>query len=266
MSGWENYTSRMEAVGITKRDMWVTHTKASISRRLLASPSCRLVKVNGVEQYLSVVHKTKSELDTKRIAALPGEHLAHGGLVDFAGHKWLITAVDVDDEVYEKGFMRLCNHVLRWIGQDGKLKEKWCVVEDGTKYLIGEKSSDIMTLGDARIAVTVGRDEDTREIHRGQRFLIDDPGSGEVLAYEVSKPNRFFNVYDNAGVFRYILTETNVIDEDNLELRIADYAKWRPPQKTDSDHKDSDKTLGEIVDAANKEAQTPPDDNKEGWL
>ena len=264
MESWELYESRLHPVGYTKRDMWVNHTKASIRRRLLASPSCRDVLINGIKQTVSIVHQ--SEMTVKKICALPGEHLEHGGLVDFAGNKWLITDIDADNEIYEKGLMLQCNHILRWISKDGELREKWCHVEDGTKYLIGEKAADIMSIGDARIAVTVGKDAETIELSRGLRFLIDDTDSESVLAYQITKPNKLFNVYNGKGVFKFILNEVNLTDDDNKTLRIADYTNWKPPRELDGDHVDSEITVAEIVEAAFDEAYADEDDGKEVWL
>ena len=87
-----------------------------------------------------------------------------------------------------------------------------------------------------------------------------------VLAYEISKPNRLFNVYNGSGVFRFILTETNIEDGDNLKERIANYADWKPAVKTDGDHKDSEDTIAHIVDAGKQEADRANDDNKGVWL
>lgn len=264
MEAWERYEGRLRPVGLTKREMWVNHTKASIRRRLLASPSCREVIIDGQKQTVSVVHQ--SDMSIKKICALPGERLKHGGIVDFANNKWLITELDADNEVYEKGLMEQCNHVLRWIGRDGELKEKWCVVVDGTKYLIGEKTMDIMSIGDARIAVTVGKDKDTVELARGARFLIDDEDSDAVLAYQITKPNKLFNVYNGKGVFRFILNEVNLTADDNKAMRIADYTNWAPQKATDSDHVDSELMVAEIVEMAFEDADTPQDDDKGVWL
>lgn len=244
--------------------MWVDRTQFLIDRRIRNSPSCREVSINGQKQVVSITHQ--QNMSKKRICAMHGEHLKHGGIVEFANNRWLITEVDADNEVYERGLMLQCNHKLRWIGKDGNLKEKWCVIEDGTKYLIGEYSEDIMAIGDARIALTIGKDEDTVELSRGMRFLIDDLDSNSVIAYQITKPNRLFNVYDGDGIFKFILTEVNLTDADNIALRIADYENWTPPKKLDGDHADSNYTVGQIVSQARQDAATTPSDKKEVWL
>lgn len=264
MGGWDIYERCRETFGVTKRGMWVQHTRDNIYRKMLDSPSCRIVRINDAIQTVCIVHT--AEMDQKKIFSLPGEHLEHGGLVDFSDNKWLITEMDADNQIYDKGIMQQCNHILRWISKDGVLKEKWCFVADGTKYLIGEKARELLTIGDARIAVTIGKDEDTIELARGLRFLIDDTDSEAVLAYQITKPNKMFNMFNGKGVFRFILNEVQLTADDNKQLRIADYSKWKPSMELDSDHRDSEYTVAEIVEAATIEAETPPDDDKEVWL
>ena len=263
LSVWDSYLERTSVLG-TMRDALVEQAKSSIAQMSYDSPSCRQVKINDVLQHVLVTHR--QEMTEKRICSIPGEHLVHGGIVDFANAKWLITELDADNEIYDRGLMVRCNYLLRWIGSDGKLKEKWCVIEDGTKYLIGEFSEDIMAIGDARISLTIGKDKDTSELCRGARFLIDDKDTDKPLAYQITKPNKLFNVYDGEGVFKFILNEVQLTKDDNTELRIADYTSWKPSIPKDGDHVDSDLTIGEIVDAAKAKADEQPDDNKKGWI
>lgn len=264
MSAWDRYEAYRDALGRSKREMWIQHTRTNVARKMLESPSCYDVQINDVEQTVLVI--STAEFDQKKIISLPGEHLEHGGLVTWMGNKWLITELDADGQIYDRGIMQQCNHILRWISKDGTLKEKWCHVIDGTKYLIGEKASQLITIGDARIAVTIGKDSDTIELARGLRFLIDDTDSEAVLAYQITKPNKLFNVFNGKGVFRFILNEVQLTDNDNKELRIADYYNWHPEMATDSDHVDSDYTVAQIVSAAQEAAAETPDDDKEVWL
>ena len=264
MNVWEQYESRTAGIGHSKRDMWVDHTKESIRRRLLDSPGSHYVLMAGHEQVISITHT--QDMATKRICALPDENLVHGGIVDYANTKWLITEVDADAEIYERGLMTRCNHVLRWINSDGEIREKWCIVEDGTKYLVGEKTVQMMTIGDARIAVTIGRDEDTVQLKHGMRFLIDDPDTGDVMAYKISKPNRLFNVYDEGGVFRFILTESMLEDGDNLSLRIANYSDWEPKGTDVLDHQDDDRAVEDIVSVKREYEAVESHRSKEVWI
>lgn len=263
MNLWDTYKARLEISGITKRERYLKDAKSNISSKSRHSLSCHQVRINGIEQTVTITNQ-KDSMATKKICALPGEKLVHGGLVDFANQKWLITEVDANDEVYASGLMEQCNHLLKWINKQGELIEKWCIVEDGTKYLIGEKSKDMMAIGDSRIAITIGKDRDTVELRRGKRFLIDDLDEETPLAYQITKSNKLFNLYDGRGVFRFILNEVNMTDNDNVELRIADFYNWEPEKALDSKHLDKEDTLGEVVNSA--VSKPDPSDDKEVWL
>lgn len=250
MSAWNNYLARMDVHGNTKREHALKQTQSNVIRKAASSLSYKEVLINGSPQAITILSQ-RGDLTTKRICSMPGESLLHGGLVGYSNNKWLITEIDADSEIYSIGYMRRCNYLLKWLNRDGQIIERWCVVEDGTKYLIGEKAKELMTIGDARIAITIGKDSDTNELSRGRRFLVDDLDSEAVLAYQITKPNKLFNVYGGLGVFRFILNEVNLTDDDNVELRIADYYSWKPHQKLANEHEDKDMSLDEVVSGAN---------------
>lgn len=263
MSVWDMYKSRLEVGGTTMRERTLNQTQSHISQKVVDSLSCHEVFINGIRQTVTILNQ-REDLSMKKICAMPNESLKHGSIVDFANSKWLVTEIDPNREVYTSGMMQRCNYLLKWLNKKGQIIEKWCIVEDGTKYLIGEKAEDIMSIGDARIAITIGKDEDTIELGRGKRFLVDDLDAKAPLAYQITKPNKLFNVYDGEGVFRFILNEVNMTDDDNVELRIADFYNWKPESYLDNEHLDKDVTLDEIVESATSNIEH--DDNKENWL
>ena len=233
MGVWDTYAARLNAPfdkrGNAERDSALSHIQDRMRRKITASLSYSTAVINGKEHKVAVIDM--NEIDQKKIFSMPGEDLPHGATVDWSGSKWLITQVDAHHEFCTEGRLLRCNHLLRWIDGDGNVVARWANIADGTKYLIGEKAQEMMAIGDARIVMTIGKDRDTEKIHRGDRFLIDDPDSDEVLAYEITKPNRLFNVYNGRGVYRYILNEVNLTDEDNTELRLANYYNWKPKAK-----------------------------------
>ena len=226
MGAWDRYRARLNIDGEVERQYLMQRTQDYIARGLTENLSYQHVTINDVAQDVAVIDTTA--FDEKTICSLPGETLEHGGLVYWSDSHWLITAIDAHDDVYTRGKMTRCNYKLKWIDKKGNIISRWAIVVDGTKYLIGERAEDIITVGDARIAVTIGKDRDTSQLTRGMRFIIDDMDSEEVLCYKISKPNKLFNVYDGKGVFRFIMQEVNLTDNDNVEKRIADYYSWYP--------------------------------------
>lgn len=270
MSVWSTYEARIGASGSAedpRHNSTLRHAQDRISRRITASLSYETARTNGTDIQISIKDVT-GDYTTKKIFSMPGESLPHGDIIEWEGSKWLVTEVDAHHALYAEGLMRRCNYYLRWIDNDGNIVSRWCVVEDGTKYLIGERTEDMMAIGDARIAVTIGKDRDTNKLSRGKRFLIDDMDSDEVLAYQITKPNKLFKVYNGKGVFRFILNEVNLTDDDNTEARIADYYSWKPKSDIPKSDVQTDSTFEQIVSDAKEKKEKSPDEIKESgvWL
>lgn len=226
MDVWSDYKALHNQKGLDRRTRALNREKSYLNRKVPNSLSYKTVLVNGVSTDLAIISTTK--MYQKKVCSMPEKTLVHGGLVDYANSKWIITSIDQESELYQKGLMEECNHILKWLNSDGDIIEKWCIVEDGTKYLIGEKTEEVISIGDARIAVTIPKDDDTKHLKRGMRFIIDDTESEEALTYEITKSNRLYNIYNGKGVYRFILKEDSATDKDNFELRIADYYKFYP--------------------------------------
>jgi len=110
------------------------------------------------------------------------------------------------------------------------IREQWCVIEDGTKYLTGEYEDRnfIVTRGDSRISMTIAKNEHTVKFGRENRFLIDDPDANDKLAYLLTKPLKVGKSYQGNGIYSFVLQEVVSTDDDNMELGIADYYKHFP--------------------------------------
>lgn len=270
MDVWGTYSERLTAGNPEMDPQWDAargRLQDRLRRKLISSLSYKQVRAGNEDIRLAVID-TANDYHTKKIFSEPGKLLPHGSYLTWNDAIWLVTEADPHHDVYQEGKMRQCNYYLKWINKNGDVVGRWCVVEDGTKYLIGERAKEMMAIGDARIAVTICKDHETSQINRGRRFLIDDMDSGSVLAYEVTKPNKLFNVYHGKGVFRFILGECNLSDNDNVERRIADYYNWSPDVKMDKPDIQTEDSLEEIVESAvNKKNEDQTSANgKKVWL
>ena len=228
MGVWTSYLSRMEANGSDLRSASLKRELRFLRRKLPNSLSYHSVRIDGEERQVSIIDT--DNLNAKKILSMPGEDITHGGLVEWAGQRWLITEKDSNTEVYAKGNMQQCNYLLRWISEDRRILERWCIIEDGTKYMIGEKvdSDLVITKGDSRIAMTIAKDAETIRLSRDNRFIIDDYASPSPLAYRLSKPFKLGGSYNGKGVLKYILSECNQEDTDYLVHHIANYYDYFP--------------------------------------
>ena len=239
MGVWDIYYARPGRKGADRRDLILKREQDFIRRKLPLNLSYKTLLINGQEQNAAVI--SSDNLDTKTICSLPNEDFPHGGLVYWMDQHWLITGKDADNEVYTRGTMRQCNHLLKWVNDEGKIVERWCIVEDGTKYLTGEYGDNdfIVTRGDARATMIITRDKETVKLGRKNRFIIDDSDSLTPLAYRLTKPFKLGGSYNGNGIISYVLAECNTEDSDNLELRIANYYDHFPRKEGGADTPDT---------------------------
>ena len=255
MNPWDLYQCRLNAHGNTRRDSDLIRESRFLNSKLPDSLSYHQVSINGQQKNLAVINSDKS--DTKTLCTLPGDDLPYGGIVDWMDSKWIITMRDANNEIYTRGVMRQCNYLLKWISEDGNIVERWCIVEDGTKYLTGEYGDNdfVIMRGDSRISLTLPRDEYTVQLNRDNRFLIDDYNSPNILAYRLSKPFKLGGSYNGNGVMYFILQECNTEDSDNFELHIANYYDYFPRDKISDT---SDNKIGN--------AESENDSGKKVWI
>lgn len=232
MSVWDIYESRIHVLGKDRRDASLRREQRFLWTKLPKSLSFQDAQIDSIERRVAIINT--DNLNEKFIFSMPGEDIACGSLVNWMDNYWLVTEKDAANEVYTRAKMIQCNYLLRWVDSDALIHEQWCVIEDGTKYLVGtyEDRDFVVTRGDTRLALTISKNEHTTKFKRGNRFLIDDADSELMLAYELTKPFKLGSVYNGEGVFKFVLMEVNTTDEDNQEFQVADYYKYFPREDT----------------------------------
>lgn len=229
MNPWDLYDSRRMVHGNTKRQTTYRRAYGRLTDKVVDSLSFHTAVVDGTERQLSIINS--DNLNEKKILTMPGEDIDCGGIVEWMDNHWLITEKDANNELYARAKMEQCNYLLKWVDPDSKqIIERWCIIEDGTKYLTGEYGDRqfVFLRGDSRISITIARDEYTVKLDRESRFLVDDYESGTVLAYRLTKPFKLSGVFNNKGIYRFVLSECTTEDTDNIPLHIPDYYKYFP--------------------------------------
>ena len=239
MDTWGLYQERIGVKGTTKREALLKRETRMLKSKLPDGLSYHNVLINDVEQNVEIINT--DNLDTKYIISLPGEDIDCGSTVEWMDNHWLVIEKDANTEIYSKAKMLQCNFLLKWVNDNNEIQEQWCIVEDGTKYLTGEYEDRnfIVTRGDSRISMIISKNSETLKFNRESRFLIDDPESGEQLAYSLTKPLKVGQIYNGKGVYAFVLQETATTENDNQELGIADYYKHFSKSPTDDDTVDN---------------------------
>lgn len=233
MSAWDIYEHRMSLRGNTKRESIYLREKRNLENKMPDTLSFQTLLINGIRQKATVIDT--DNLNEKFIMSLPDEDLCNGNLVEWMDNRWLIIERDANSTIYTRAKMMQCNHLLKWVTNDGLIHEQWCIIEDGTKYMSGELEDRnfVTTRGDSRIVMTIERNELTVKFNRESRFLIDDIESPHKLSYILSKPLKLGSTYNNEGVFKFVLQEVTATEDDNHELGIANYYKYFSLNSTD---------------------------------
>ena len=258
MNPWSTYQARSDLHGSNSRDRAKYALMNRLTNQIPSTLSYHNVDIDGVEQNIVIINS--DNLNQKTLCSLPGEDIRHGALIEWQNHRWLVTERDANTEIYTKCIMKQCNYLLRWINSNGQIVERWCIVEDGTKYLTGEFSDAffVATRGDSRISITLPKDEETLALNRDDRFIIDDYDSPNPLAYRLTKPFKLGGSFDENGVVIFVMTECNSENDDNPELHIANYYKYFPREDTEVDNTS--------VNTAVDDEEAVADTGRQGWI
>lgn len=268
MSVWSIYGARMDASGRDRRTRIMQREQAFLRCKQPTSLSYHTVLLDGESRELAVINS--DNLNQKTLCSLPGEDIRQGSLVEWEENHWLVTEKDANNELYTKAKMLQCNYLLRWVDDNDQIHERWCIVEDGTKYLTGEYGDNkyIITRGDSRISMTITRDEHTLRLNRNSRFLIDDYDSPNVLAYRLTKPFKLGGSFNGNGVLNFVLQECNTEDSDNFELHIANYYDHFPREEEAAEPEPSDEDEEDGLFFGDENAPKAPDEisKRKVWL
>lgn len=244
MDVWEAYGTRLNAHGITKRDAAYKREVRLLNNKLKDNLSSQEVtfypyqycynidtdqqKGNSYKQQVAIINS--DNLNQKYLYSYPEQDIQLGSLMYWMDNYWIVQERNANTTVYTKAKLIQCNHLLKWINDEHKIIEQWCVVQDGTKYLTGQYQDRqfVVTRGDSRISIQVPRNSETVKLNRESRFLVDDPDSNQKLSYLLTKPLKRGLTYNNQGVLKFVLQEVTATKYDNMKLGIADYYKYFP--------------------------------------
>lgn len=181
------------------------------------------VLVNNKPMQLMIVHDTDLNVHKKKIKSRHEDIFNLGDYVIWNDQVWLITLVDPDNKTWNRGYMYLCTILLRWQNSEGRIVERWCYSEDYTKYSMGEKGNSTITVGDYQYGLTIPVDEETKQLNRTNRFVIDYEGVYPPDTYRMTGKKGFLSdvrYVDKGGVMTVTLSyeQFNEVTDKLIEL------------------------------------------------
>lgn len=230
---WNLYSANLHVQGETRRDRVIAQTQRIINSRITNSAAYKQVLIDGCPQCLSI--RSGSELYHKKIAAMPNERIHVGSIVYWNERYFLITASDVEDEIYQSGEMFQCNIYLKWQNEKGEIIGRYGYSEVKSQFTDGITEGNAMMKIVQTVNIKLPLDSETVKLRRDKRFLIDvvtEKPSAYILtnrnvtSYNFTPANinntaEAFNGQDKLLVLT--LSQTQLSEKDNCELMIADY-------------------------------------------
>ena len=192
------------------------------------------VLVNEIPMQIMIIKDTDGNTYKKKIKSRHKDIIKLGDYVKWNNQIWMITLLDSDDKAWNRGYMYLCEILLRWQDDNGNIIERWGYSEDYTKYSMGESGNSTITVGDYQYGITLPVDEYTKKLNRENRFVVDFEGNYPPDTYRLTGKKGFISDYryfDKGGVFTITLsyeqfnkvTDKLVKLENNTEVWICDY-------------------------------------------
>lgn len=246
MSVIQSYREMLQMRGSTLRDRNVNILQRTIALNAPNNPAYKSITINDYDTH--AVINSKDDYHIKEIVCMPGEKIPMGADVLFRDMPWLVVSVDVDDEIYAKGKMQLCNCVLRWKDLNGTIHMYNGVAEDATKYSEGVESTQYLRIAEFQIKVKIHLDEISSLISRDMRFIIDaDKYIDSIVAnddrpfvFKVTRRNIITGSYNDEGYVEITLVQDQWIDgkddwQDMLAAQPYDLRDAYPMTKPSED-------------------------------
>ena len=212
MSYINTYRGILGCYGQTQRERHVNYLYRDIQLYAHSNPAYKPIRIGDKNTF--VIVNSQDDYKIKEIVSMPGERIPFGSPIVFRNAPWIVTSVDIDDEINSKAIIYLCNCKLKWCGKDGTVYSYDGYAEDATKYSEGVESTQYLRIAEFQIKVKVPVDAITALIHRDMRFVIDADKYIENLV----------EAYDRPFVFR--VTRRNIItgtykDEGYVEITLV---------------------------------------------
>jgi hypothetical protein len=176
------------------------------------------VEFNNCRKQKLLVMKNKDNPDIKKILAYPNESFKIGEVLKCYGEYWIVTSLDVNQQIYTIGTITLCPYILKWQNNSGKIIT-YHYYTDGTSSKIEENESFDTSASSKKIILPL--DTNTREFYIDKRFMRE-------VFNDIPQCWKITDL--NAESKRGLLIVSLEKDEfnpnrDNKELGICDYIK-----------------------------------------
>lgn len=135
----------------------------------------------------------------------------------------ICTEVANINDIHYQGKFTICNWILRWQNDNGKIFNYPCQDINSTQYNSGETSNRTFTIGTSQHMLTLPCDENTVILETPKRFYLDKNPINPTSFIITQNDNTSYN-YGSKGLVKLTVSQyVGVVERDRPDLGICDY-------------------------------------------
>lgn len=165
------------------------------------------------EEQRQVIWKRKYS-ENRSLANVYSEHINVGDIIYDGSNNWLAKSLEYDNSIVSKVLVEKCVSSIKWIDQEGEIKESFFIYSDSSSNDLGLDEGQIITLVDGKRYIAVQKNADTLLLDRKRRFIFDH------RAWRITNTDK---IKDESLIYLVLDEDEINPSTDNRELRIADY-------------------------------------------
>lgn len=146
-----------------------------------------------------------------------------GMYVEYKNRYWLIVGLVDDNGMYEKAVLAICNYLLTWINDNGKIVQRWANITSASQYNNGETSTTNYFVRSDQLLILTSDDDECLMLSQGKRFIIDrrcevyEKGFDEsvvkdtsksVIVYKITRTDSVLFDYQDSGHYEFMAYQT----------------------------------------------------------
>jgi hypothetical protein len=244
------YKARLKAYKIGAKEGSIEDMQNQLLDDFESNMSYYEVEINNQDFGVHIVSGMEGNY---RIFMKPGDNIFEGDYVKWKSEMFICTETSMIDDVYKRGTIIHCNHILTYQDPDTlEIHKIPCFAGDKTSvYSTGIGVDDYFTMATDQIMILVQDNEVTRKIPKNHRIIFRH-NTNEI--FEITRIDGL--TQDGIISFRakHSLYDANT---DNLEFNIVDYVE--PPEESEPPENGDNGDNGEPPEIPPEEPEPLPD-------
>lgn len=170
---------------------------------------------------------------TRRTILAPIGTCKAGQYMYYKNLYWLIVGLVDNNGLYEKAVLVLCNYLLTWENEAGKIVQRWANITSASQYNNGETSTKFYFVRSDQLMILIPDDEECLLIEHKKRFIIDrrceiyernfekdviSDTSKSLMVYELTRSDNVLYDYQDSGYYQFMACQDEQRNTDGYYL------------------------------------------------